>query len=79
LKSNGSHSLSAKSTISARGFKFYLDIALSLINIKAHAPSFNLDALAPVIVPCLFLSGKTGFKVVTFSFFNFLGSSSKLI
>ena len=79
LKSNGSHSASAKATISAIGLTLLFYVAFSLININEHAPSFNFDAFAPVIVPFFYLSGNTGFKEVTFSLFNFLGSSSKFI
>ena len=54
LKSNGSHSASANPIISAKGFKLFYSNDFSLIINKEQAPSFNLDALAPVIVPCFF-------------------------
>lgn len=76
LKSIGWLSASAKPTISKLPLIPYSWRAYSLINMSIQAPSFNLEALAAVIVPSLFLSGKTALRDLTFSGLNLLGSSS---
>lgn len=70
LKSIGSFSASAYPIISAIGFKLYYFTAYSEANKIAQLPSLILLALAPVIVPYLFLSGNTGLNFDILSFIN---------
>lgn len=65
LKSTGSHSPSAQLIISANGVKLYFLIASPEAINKEQAPSFNLLAFAPVMVP-LPLMLKTGLNLEIF-------------
>lgn len=75
LNSCGGNSASPKDSISAFGDNLYLLTIFSETNIKEHAPSFNLDALPPVILPWLFTEN-TGFSVLNLFSLNLSGSSS---
>ncbi len=60
----------------ANGFRFNSAALSSLINIKAAAPSFIVEALAAVTVPSFV---KTGFKAGILSNLTFVYSSSLAI